>query len=209
MDGNVEPGGGMIKGSRPSSGRVIVSVFMDSLQGQLLLASARLKDPNFVRTVILMVQHGDEGALGLIVNRPLQITIRKACEEVLEDAACVVEGMLHQGGPCEGPLMVVHTQETQSDIEILPGVYFTTDRNKIEWLLQHNDGQIKFFVGYAGWGKGQLEGEIETGSWLMADPNERDVFEGNDADHWSKLVAAVTLGKWISPDRMPEDPSMN
>ena len=128
---------------------------MDSLQGQLLIASPRLVDPNFVRSIVVMVQHNDDGALGLIVNRPLQTTIKEVCEKAL-DIPCEIEAALHQGGPCEGPLMVVHTNETQSDIEVFPGVYFTTDREKIEWLMNHNDGAIKFFVGYAGWAAGQL-----------------------------------------------------
>jgi putative transcriptional regulator len=105
--------------------------------------------------------------------------------------------------------MVVHTHETQSDLQVIPGVYFTTDRNKIEWLLQHNDGDIKFFVGYSGWGKDQLEGEMETGSWLTAAAETRHVFDGAGEEQWSKLMAEVTLGRWISPDHMPEDPSMN
>ncbi len=186
-------------------------VLMASLQGQLLLASGALVDPNFARAIVLMVQHGDEGALGLILNRPLEITVGRACEQVLEQKTpCAVEGMLHQGGPCEGPLMVLHTHETQSDIEVVPGVYFSTDRAKIEWLLEHNDGEIKFFVGYAGWGEGQLEGEIETGSWVASPASERKVFDNAEgAEQWSRLMAGATLGRWIDPDHMPEDPSMN
>jgi putative transcriptional regulator len=180
---------------------------MDSLQGQLLIASPRLVDPNFVRSVVVMVQHNDDGALGLIVNRPLQTTIKEVAEKAL-DIPCGVDATLHQGGPCEGPLMVVHTNETQSDIEVFPGVYFTTDREKIEWLLNHNDGAIKFFVGYAGWAAGQLESEIETESWLIAPADARVVLDG-DVEQWGKLMTQLTLGKWIDPERIPEDPSLN
>jgi len=180
---------------------------MDSLQGQLLIASPRLADPNFARSVVVMVQHNDDGALGLIVNRPLQTTIKEVAEKAL-DIPCGVEATLHQGGPCEGPLMVVHTHETQSDIEVFPGVYFTTDRDKIEWLMAHNDGAIKFFVGYAGWAAGQLESEIETESWLIAPADARVVLDG-DMDQWSKLMTQLTLGKWIDPERIPDDPSLN
>ena len=184
---------------------------MDSLQGQLLIASAKLVDPNFVRTVIVMVQHGEEGALGLIVNRPLQTTMKEVCQKAL-DIPCAVEGVLHQGGPCEGPLMVVHTHETASDMEVFPGVYFTTDKNKIEWLMQHNEGSIKFFVGYAGWAPGQLEGEIETESWLIAPAEARQVLDGPGSggeEQWSKLMTQLTLGKYLDPTRIPDDPSLN
>ena len=180
---------------------------MDSLQGQLLIASPRLVDPNFVKSVVVMVQHNDDGALGLIVNRPLQTTIKEVCEKAL-DIPCAVEADLHQGGPCEGPLMVVHTHEAKSDIEVFPGVYFTTDRDKIEWLVRNNEGAIKFFVGYAGWAAGQLENELETESWLIAPADARVVLDG-DVEQWSKLMTQHTLGKWIDPERIPEDPSLN
>lgn len=191
------------------SGRGTV-VSMDSLQGQLLIASAKLVDPNFVRSVIVMVQHGDEGALGLIVNRPLDTTMKEVSEKAL-DIPCEVDGVLHQGGPCEGPLMVVHTHETASDMEVFPGVFFTTDKNKIEWLMQHNEGAIKFFVGYAGWAPGQLEGEIETESWLIAPADARHVLDaaGGGEEQWSKLMTQLTLGKYLDPARIPDDPSLN
>jgi len=156
---------------------------MESLQGQLLIASPRLVDPNFARSVVVMVQHSDDGALGLIVNRPLQTSIKEVCEKAL-DIPCEIEAQLHQGGPCEGPLMVVHTHETQSDIEVFPGVYFTTDREKIEWLLNHNDGAIKYFVGYAGWAAGQLETEMESGSWLTVPAEEEQIFQAGE-ELWS------------------------
>jgi len=184
---------------------------MDSLQGQLLIASAKLVDPNFARSVIVMVQHGEEGALGLIVNRPLETTMKEVCEKAL-DLPCEVDGQLHQGGPCEGPLMVVHTHENVSDLEVFPGVYFTTDKSKIEWLMQHNeDAAIKFFVGYAGWAPGQLEGEIESESWLIAPADARQVLDGSPSgeEQWSKLMTQLTLGKYLDPTRIPDDPSLN
>lgn len=180
---------------------------MESLQGKLLIASARLADPNFARAVVLMVQHTDDGALGLVLNRPLEATVQQACEQVLEES-CAVEGQLHQGGPCEGPLMVVHTQEDYGELEILPGLYFTTERQKIEWLLRHEDAESKFFVGYSGWGAGQLEGEMETGSWLVCPADARMVFKG-DEKQWTKLFTTATVGKWVKPEHIPDDPSMN
>src|SRR4051812_33289830 len=119
---------------------------MPSLQGHLLIASPRLMDPNFARAVVLMVQHGDEGALGLILNRPLGTTLREVCEKVLE-TDCAIEAFLHQGGPCEGPLMVVHTDEAGGEIEVMPGVHFTAERGKIERLLTADEVTAKFFVG--------------------------------------------------------------
>jgi putative transcriptional regulator len=183
---------------------------MKSLKGQLLLASARLQDPNFVRSVVFLVQHGDEGALGLILNRPLETTVRQVCDQVLS-APCAVEGQMHQGGPCEGLLMVLHSQEELADAEVLAGVYFSTERGKIESLMQSGEGDSKFFVGYSGWGAGQLEMELESGSWLTVPGDATQVFLGGDAleDQWSRLTARVTLAQYIDPERIPEDPSLN
>jgi putative transcriptional regulator len=182
---------------------------MDSLQGQFLIASPRLVDPNFARSVVLMVQHGDEGALGLVVNRPLETRVEEVCEKVLE-TPCATEGVIYQGGPCEGPLMVVHTHDSRSDIEVKPGVHFSTERESIEWLLRYNEAPIKYFVNYAGWAAGQLETEMESGSWLTVPADDEQIFHTAGGDElWSKLLAAAKLGKWIDPARIPDDPSLN
>src|SRR5918992_5550149 len=179
---------------------------MESLQGHFLIASPRLVDPNFARTVVLMVQHGEEGALGLVVNRPLETSVEEICEKVLE-TPCAAEGVLYQGGPCEGPLMVVHTHGNRSDVEVRPGVHFCTQRESIEWLLKYNEAPIKYFVGYSGWAAGQLENEMESGSWFTLPAEEGQIFDGGE-ELWSKLFTAATLGKWIDPARIPDDPSL-
>src|SRR4051812_22214559 len=108
----------------PSFGVATMVVDMKSLQGQILVASPKLVDPNFFHTVVLMVQHNDEGALGLVLNRPLQTTVKEMWEQVDEGTKCGVEGALHQGGPCEGALMVVHGEETCAESEVTGGIYF-------------------------------------------------------------------------------------
>ena len=180
---------------------------MDSLAGHFLIASPDLVEPNFARSVVLIVQHGEDNALGLIVNRPLETTVREVCEKVLE-VECEADGVLFQGGPCEGPLMVLHTDDARSDIEVKPGVHFSTDREQIEWLLAHDEGPIKYFVGYAGWAAGQLESELERGSWLTIPATEDHIFTAGKG-LWSKMLTAATLGKWIDPSRIPDDPSVN
>ncbi|HEX4054194.1 MAG TPA: YqgE/AlgH family protein [Tepidisphaeraceae bacterium] len=180
---------------------------MDSTQGKLLLASPRLADPNFARSVVLMVQHNDQGALGLILNRPLQITVQQACEQSLGEP-CEVEGVLHQGGPCEGPLMVLHGNEMVKDADVLPGVFFTTEKSKIESLLKNQPGAARYFVGYAGWSPGQLEAEMEMDSWIVADAQPAHVFE-EDSNLWLMLMRRRLLGQWVDPSRIPDDPTVN
>ena len=177
-----------------------------SLQGKLLVASPALVDPNFLKSVVLMVQHDENNALGVILNRPLEITVAQACEQVLEQEYDV-DGVIHLGGPCEGPLMVVHDQEDAADLTVMDGVYFTTEREKIERLLVTEGAELKFFVGYSGWGAGQLEAEMETGSWLVAPADGKLVFGADD--QWGKLKNWIGLGGIVDPKLIPDDPSLN
>jgi putative transcriptional regulator len=182
---------------------------MNSLKGQLLIASSQLGDPNFVHTVTLIVQHNEEGALGLILNRPSETTIAEACREALE-IPCAAEGVLYQGGPCQGPLMVLHDRATDSQIEVMEGVHFTTERSEIESLLLDADATIKCFVGYSGWGAGQLEMEFDVGSWLTIEADADQIFAGPEGEaHYQKLIQKLTIGQWIDPERIPEDPNVN
>jgi putative AlgH/UPF0301 family transcriptional regulator len=104
--------------------------------------------------------------------------------------------------------MVVHTSEEMSDLEIVPRLYFTTERPKIEWLLQHHPDESKYFVGYSGRAAGQLEAEIKTGSWLSCEANISEVFS-DKPDQWAELLKLATVGKWVDPQRIPKDPSLN
>src|SRR5947209_6040985 len=181
---------------------------MAGLAGKLLIASPRLADPNFQRTIVLLVRDNDEeGTLGLILNRPLNVTVKEACEEALE-TICLVDGPLHEGGPCEGPLMVLHADETVGQWQVAPGVHFTTDKDGVEEILTSGRERVKCFAGYAGWGKGQLAGEIEEGAWLSYPATAELVFDEISHD-WSKLLTHMTYGKELPIERIPDDPSVN
>lgn len=180
---------------------------MKSLKGHLLLASAALGDSNFAQTVVLIIQHDDSGALGVVLNRATELSVAEACEKAIH-VPCAIEGKIHQGGPCEGLLMVLHQEEALGDSEIIPGVYFTADREKIESLLQDERTQAKYLVGYAGWSAGQLEGELESGSWLTRAAEIKSIF-ADDPRQWARLMNSQTLGKLINPKIVPEDPSLN
>lgn len=183
---------------------------MDTLQGQLLIASPNLHDPNFFRSVILLVQHSEEGALGVILNRPLEMNIQEAWPQVSE-LACNAEGSLHQGGPCPGPLMVLHTDPTVSQLQVCDGIHFNTDKESIEQLVSQCAGPLKFFVNYAGWGPGQLEGEIEAGGWVTTAAAPDEVFR-DDEELWAtalRLVDRRTRMAGIDPRLIPDDPSVN
>lgn len=183
---------------------------MVSLQGQLLLAAPSMLDPNFERVVVLMVEHGEQGALGLVLNRPTEVSLGDAVASV-SDAEVSVEARLRQGGPCEGPLMVVHRDADHAQAEVLPGVYFSTEQALVERLMRDPSGGAMYFAGYAGWGPGQVEGEIGAGSWLVTAGSAERVF-GVEASAWTALVREVSkkaLGARFDPKIIPPDPSVN
>jgi len=183
---------------------------MKSLQGQLLIAAPSLIDPNFFRTVILLVQHGEEGALGLVLNRATGTTIREAWQQVSQ-SLCLREDVLHHGGPCEGPLMVVHTLEGVPGNEVSPGLFFCTQREDVEQVIGSGEGESRFFIGYAGWTAGQLEGELATGSWIALPPTNEHLFT-DDIHLWENTTRQATRNAAypnIKPSLLPRDPKMN
>jgi putative transcriptional regulator len=148
--------------------------------------------------------------MGLVVNRPLETTVKEAWEQVSEEG-CLIESPLHQGGPCEGPLMVVHADAAAGQMEVIPGLYFTTDRETVERLVGENTAPMKFFVGYSGWGPGQLENELERADWIVAPATDALVF-APPHDLWDEIMRAAMRAASIvglNPKVVPEDPSFN
>lgn len=184
---------------------------MNSLQGHLLVASRYLPDPNFQQTVVLMVQHNEMGALGVILNRPTGKTLKEVWERV-SDLPCDRDQSILQGGPVGGPLIALHTQPLLADVEVMPGIYFSTDRDNLQKLVADTDENARFYVGYAGWGDGQLESEQETGSWLTAPASKEHVFFDPDTDLWkeaSQQIGSSILQSSLKIKSVPDDPSLN
>jgi len=177
----------------------------------LLIAAPQLLDPNFLRTVVLLVQHTSEGALGLVLNRPTNATIKQAWEQV-RDTGCEREDQLRWGGPCQGPLTALHSSPLLADVEIVPeALYFCGEPDKLTELVGDDSNRAKFFVGYAGWGPGQLEAEMQQGGWLTAPAAPDHVF-GDDPDLWQRVLKQVAQGQLFSAinvKHIPPDPSMN
>lgn len=188
---------------------------MENFQGQILLASAKLQDPNFVQAVIFMIQHNAEGALGLVLNRPTTMTLAKAWEQVDDTQNVAHETYIHHGGPCEGPLMVLHTDPANSEQQIHPGIHFATQEDQVREVVLSGSEPAKFFLGYAGWGPEQLEAEMREEAWTVvgdASDSMLDVIFRTEEDTWLRLtrqLAARTLLPDINPSSIPRDPSMN
>lgn len=185
---------------------------MADRQGQLLIAGADMEDPNFARTVTLLVEHGEAGALGLVLNRPTEMSVAQAWEQVSAEP-CRYDGRLHQGGPCQGPMMVLHTDPARSQIEVVPGLHFTADAEDITALLDDHAGQMRCFVGYAGWASQQLEQELDRASWIVREATLEDVFDAPPRErHWLSLLSRINPSQaayLVNPAIVPDDPSNN
>ncbi|MEZ6191332.1 MAG: YqgE/AlgH family protein [Phycisphaerales bacterium] len=185
---------------------------MASLQGKLLLAAPAMVDPNFARSVVLIVRHDGEGALGLVLNRPTGAMVKEAIESG-DGWACTSEAELLRGGPCDGPLMVLHSDAELAQETVLAGVYFSVESDLVRELLSGEVMQARFFHGYAGWAAGQLDAEMAAGGWLTLDATVDNVFEpGMDAESWSELMkqrGREELKGQINPNLIPPDPTVN
>jgi putative transcriptional regulator len=186
------------------------SFIVTSLQSHLLIATPDLAEP-FARSVVLLVRHNEEGALGLILNRRTKALLKEAWSK-LSEVPCHREEAIFLGGPCEGPLVALHTHEFLLEVEVMPGLYFSAGKEKLERLAAQKDGPpIKFFAGYSGWSAGQLEAEIARGSWSVMPAKPGHVFEFED-ELWARATRYVAGAAWrtaLNIKHVPPDPSFN
>jgi putative transcriptional regulator len=185
---------------------------MESFQGQLLIASSTLVDPNFARTVVLIAVHGDDGALGLILNRELGTTIQDVWSQVSK-SLCVRSEIVHHGGPVSGTLMALHDRRSLANLVVADDVYVATELNAMESLAGSEEGRVLFYLGHSGWGPGQLENELAEGSWLLLPASTDHVFGDQDTEALWKLamtdVGRRQLHELVELKHIPENPRAN
>ena len=184
---------------------------MRSLKGHLLIASPSLVAPFFGRTVILMLDHSEEGAAGVVLNRPTEATVSDIAETVFSEPF-EWDKPLNLGGPVSGPLMVLHEVEEISDQEIIPGLYNSVEMSKVRQAVMGRTEPSLILANYAGWGPGQLEGEFGVDSWLTLPASLEYVFWESPRDLWDVVVKAVNarkLSEFLGLRDVPRDPSWN
>ena len=180
---------------------------MQSLKGHLLIAAPALLDPNFRRTVVLVGEHSEEGALGVVLNRASDTTV----DEVVPELGVLVEGVeaVHVGGPVQPSAIVVLADFAEPDRAgslVLDSVGFLPaeiDPDEIGELRR-----ARVFAGYAGWGPGQLDGELADGSWIVEPAIPEDVFTAEPDELWSEVLRRKG-GPFGVLAQMPVDPSLN
>jgi putative transcriptional regulator len=181
---------------------------MDSVRGQLLVAGPPLLDPNFWRTVVLIVEHNDDGALGLVLNRPSETSVGEAVPQLA--TLLDPKEQLFIGGPVQPSAVIVLAEfEDPTDAALLAfddvGI-LGTGPSEEELTAGVRAGRA--FLGHAGWGPGQLDGELERGDWILEPAKLKDAFSTEARGLWSEVLTRKG-GSYALVARMPADPSMN
>ncbi len=180
----------------------------------LLLATPQVLDPFFRQSVVLLLQHSDEGSLGFIINRTTGIRVA----EILDGLEIPWKGDAEEsaffGGPvqphlgtvlfhrsADSPISVDHETVT----ELVPGLLMTQHVGSLATLAAEPPGFLRFVLGYSGWGEGQLEEELERNDWLVAPPSDELLFAAAPEAIWSTALAGLgidpaDLGAWAADD---------
>ena len=180
---------------------------MDSARGQLLIAGPGLVDPNLWRTVVLIVEHSEEGALGLVLNRPSETTVGEAVSEL--EQLLEADDPLYVGGPVQPSALIVLAefhQPAEAALIAFEDVGVLASGAQEDPELRVRRGRA--FVGHAGWGPGQLDDEVERGDWILEPARREDAFTGTPLELWSEVLTRKG-GSYALVARMPPDPSVN
>jgi putative transcriptional regulator len=181
---------------------------MDSLKGQLLLASPALFDPNFRRAVVIVTEHNDEGAAGLILNRRSETAVAEAVPALAPLVS--EEELVYIGGPVQqsAVLVLARFEDTDDAVEPIVGDVGFIPGDGDFAVLAGTTRQARVFAGYAGWGPGQLEAELEDVSWIVEVVGDLDLFPEPAADLWGTVLRRKG-GVYRVLAMMPDDPSRN
>jgi putative transcriptional regulator len=175
----------------------------------LLLSMPQLSDPNFTRAVVLMLDHGDDGSFGLIMNQPTPMSVPEILKSLEVDWCGDPEALVWSGGPVMptsgwilhsgtddlGPASdtLDHALEFSGNLKIGDDFYLSTSEENIKILAESAPTSMRFLLGYAGWSEGQLAQEMAEGSWLHADIN-KDILFNSPAEHmWEHCLKNIGI----------------
>ena len=186
---------------------------MESLAGNLLIAIPELEDGNFFRSVVLMLHHDQFGASGVVLNRATDVSVREAWQNSVESYEDVLGSVredvkINVGGPVDGPLIVLHEEETLSQEKVLPGVFMSVDRREVDQIVRLPESRFRVFTGYSGWAPRQLEAELDAGGWMVIEANLEHVFS-DDPELWSHVCETFSATVVDLPTLTGADPNLN
>jgi putative transcriptional regulator len=178
--------------------------------GRLLISEPFMADPNFKRSVVLLTEHGDDGTVGYILNQVGNLILNDVIQDLWD-----AQNYIYFGGPVAADtLHFIHRSydKLQSGEAIGNGLYWGGNFETLKILINTNAinaDEVKFFMGYSGWDKGQLDREIEQNAWMVSDKFDPElIFSHDDEKLWRDVI--VNLGpKYAHISNFPVDPSLN
>ena len=184
--------------------------------GKLLIAMPGMGDPRFDHSVVYLCAYSDEGAMGLIVNRPTHVSVSQALSQHFELPSS--EHFLFNGGPVEENALLILHNSTDFDQEhepVVPGVFVGTSPDifdRVTESMNEPDGDFRFriYSGYSGWGAGQLEFEMSRGDWFILPATAEFIFRSDPYEVWEDVLAALQRRHRIVPESdEPASPEWN
>jgi len=186
-----------------------VPVYPETLRGRLLVATPPLVDPNFDRSIVLMLEHGDEGALGIILNRPTDAALASVLPEWHTHASA--PGVVFSGGPVAPEAVIALARGGRdtsegwvSVLDEVGSVDVGCDPDDLDFRI----AALRVFVGYAGWGPGQLESELAEQAWFVVPAAASDPFSDRPEELW-RVVLRRQRGRVAMFAHYPADPETN
>ena len=178
-------------------------------RGKVLISEPFLYDEMFGRSVILLVDHSTDGTMGLVLNKPLPLSLN----DVLKEFKDISNIPIYKGGPLStDTLFYLHTlKDVEDSLQIGKGVYLNGDFDAIRrYILQGNDidGKIRFFLGYSGWESEQLSNEIRENTWLVSEEKKSYLMKSDTKDMWRKALEKLG-SKYETWSRFPQVPTLN
>lgn len=175
--------------------------------GTLLIAPPTVLDPNFFRSVVLLCEHSANGSFGLILNRPIEVEI-----DILSGDLAGYEGELCYGGPVQpDTLHFLHRLDLPEAEPVIDGVYWGGDFESLMTLHRERSlsgRNVRLFLGYSGWGAGQLYDEIQAGGWILAEADVAAVFGDTARELWRTRLRRLG-GEFAVLANFPIDPRLN
>lgn len=169
---------------------------MEQTAPGFLIAMPNLKDPNFDGSVVLMLEHNKDGAVGLVVNRPFDGDMEEVITRLGIDWNRRTPGQVRMGGPVHTRSgWIVHRPfRTFADTQIITDeIAISTSRDALEELVVEADTPFRLMLGYAGWGPGQLEREMTEGTWILAPADSQLIFDATTDEIYDRALAALGI----------------
>lgn len=178
--------------------------------GKLLISEPFMEDPNFKRSVVLLTEHGDHGTLGFVINHPSLLMLKDLITDFSES-----EFPVYYGGPVAmDTLHFIHRcpDKIADGEEVAKGIYWGGNFEALKALMETgglNQDEVKFFVGYSGWGMEQLHEEMEGNTWIVSDQFDADmVFSADEEQLWKEVI--IHLGpRYAHISKFPQNPNLN